>query len=292
MRVFVTGGTGYVGHAIVSSLLAHGHDPVVLQRPNTTRQTLLPVQLVTGTIFDDTVLAAGMEGCDAVIHLVGIIREVPRKGVTMQRIHVEGTRSVLRAAQTAGVQRILHMSALGAKSGATASYHRSKWDAEQLVRQSPLNYTIIRPSVIYGAGGPGPEFLGQLTQLVHSAPVIPVIGHGEFRLQPVPLNVVGEAFVQALDSPATFGKVYELGGDDLITYKNLLRQLAKREGRPFRAVKVPVSVMKVMVAMMGRFAWFPITADQLTMLLEENICRSGPRIQDDLQLPQSPFTLL
>ncbi|MCL6517866.1 NAD-dependent epimerase/dehydratase family protein [Alicyclobacillus sp.] len=290
MRVFVTGGTGYVGVPVVDALVRAGHEVVVLERAGSIRPIQRPdVARVTGDVTDHDALRHGMRGCDAVVHLVGIIREFPRRGVTMQRMHVDATEAVLAAAQAAGVSRVVHMSALGARPDAVSSYHRTKWMAEELVRSSGLPYTIFRPSVIFGRGGPGPQFVGQLADLVRSAPVVPVIGDGRFALQPVAVATVAEAIVQAVHEPRD--TAYELGGPDVITYLEILRRIADALGKPLRTVRVPVVLMRGVVPLLERLPSFPITRDQLTMLLEGNVCTDADAAYQDLYLEPIPFTV-
>ncbi|MCL6632802.1 MAG: NAD-dependent epimerase/dehydratase family protein, partial [Alicyclobacillus herbarius] len=211
MKVFVTGGTGYVGRPVIRALQAAGHEVLALQRPGSRRpldDTHIPV--FSADVLDTPRLVEGMQGCDAVVHLVGIIRERHRQGVTMRRMHVEATRAVLTAAQAVNVHAIVHMSALCARPNALSAYHRSKWEAEELVRSSEIPYTIFRPSVIFGAGGPGPNFVQQLAQLVERSPLVPIIGDGRFLLQPVSVETVADAFVRAVQAPKQ--RTYELGG--------------------------------------------------------------------------------
>jgi uncharacterized protein YbjT (DUF2867 family) len=291
VRVFVTGGTGYVGVPVVNALVRAGHEVVVLQRPGSTRPLRRAgVEIVTGEVTDEAALAVGMWGCDAVVHLVGIIRELPRRGVTMQRMHVDATRAVLAAARQAGISRVVHMSALGARPDAVSAYHRTKWAAEEAVRASGLRHTIFRPSVIFGRGGPGPEFVGQLADLVRSAPVVPVIGDGSFPLQPVAVETVAGAIAQAVVSPRD--AAYELGGPEVLTYLDILRRIAVALGRPLRTVRVPVGVMRALVPILQRFPSFPLTQDQLTMLLEGNVCMDPDAAYRDFDLAPVPFTVI
>lgn len=292
MKVFVTGGSGYVGRVVIERLLAANHHVVALQRPASTRSIdSRHVETVEGDLFDRVTLLHGLAHADAVIHLVGIIRQVPRRGITMHRIHVEGTRLVLEAAAQSGVQRMVHMSALGARPGAISAYHRSKWYAEEAVRDSGLTYTIFRPSVIFGRGGPGPEFVGQLTDLVRKTPVTPVIGHGRYPLQPVSITTVADAFTAALALPIAENRVYELGGPDVVTYADILRRIAEAHGQTLRTIRIPAVLMSAMIPWLQRLPGFPLTVDQLTMLLEGNVCTDTETVYRDLALSAVPFAV-
>ncbi len=292
MKVFVTGGTGYVGVAVVRRLFVYGHEVYVLQREETARPLRVSgVHVVQGNLFTPDNWLTRLQECDAVIHLVGIIREAPRNGVTMERIHVRGTRCIVDAAQSAGVSRFLHMSALGARDGAASAYHKSKWDAERIVQSSSLNFTIFRPSVIYGDGGPGPNFIGLLTQLIKTAPFVPIIGDGHFELQPVAIETVSEALVTALDRPVAFHKTYEIGGPERIAYRDILQHVALALNKPLRTVSVPVFAMKALIPMLEKLPGFPLTKDQLMMLLEGNVCEDPETVYQELALEPIPFHL-
>lgn len=290
MRVFVTGATGYVGRPLVEGLLAAGHQVVALERPGS-RRSWAPagVTVAAGDILAPATLVPAMAGCDAVIHLVGIIREKPLRGITMDRVHRQGTEHVLAAAQAAGIRRYLHMSALGTRPGAASGYHRSKWAAEEAVRRSGLNWTIFRPSVVFGRGGPGPNFVQQLADLVRLAPVVPVIGDGSVPLQPVSVRDVAQAFVRALVTPASVGKTYEVGGPAVVTYEAILRAIAQAYGKRLRPLHLPLGLMAALVPLLQHAPGFPLTMDQLTMLREGNACSDPATVWHDLGLTPEPF---
>ncbi len=281
MKVFVTGGTGFVGKGIVPALAAAGHDVACLARPGSEAKISRDaawkerVQLCLGDLFDSRSLEAAMQGCEAVIHLVGIIREQPRKGVTFERIHVEGTKNVLAAASKAGVRRFVHMSALGARQGANSPYHRTKFDAEQAVIASGIPYVIFRPSVIFG---PGDEFVNMLADIVR-LPITPVIGDGSYQLQPVSRQTVADVFTQALTLDEATGQTYEVGGPEPLSYGQILDEIGQALGkRRVRKCHLPLSLMKPVISLMEGFAFFPITSTQLTMLLEGNTCTDTERL--------------
>ena len=163
--VFVTGATGFVGRAVVHALRADGLKVRCLVRRGSERDLkgLEAIERVEGDILARQTLDEGIGGCDAVVHLVGIIREHRGRGITFEQIHVDGTLNVLAAAAAANVRRYLHMSALGTSATARSRYHQTKWLAEEAVRASALPWTIFRPSVIYGKGD---GFVSMLAQMV------------------------------------------------------------------------------------------------------------------------------
>lgn len=271
-RVFVTGGTGFVGRAVVHALRAEGYTVRCLVRRGSERDLrgLGAIERIEGDLHKGPGLADDMAGCAAVIHLVGIIREQPSIGATFQRVHVEGSVNVLEAARAAGVRRYLHMSALGTRPEARSRYHQTKWAAEEAVRASALDWTIFRPSVIYGRGD---GFVSMLARMVKRLPVVPVIGTGQQRLQPIPVEQVAEAFARALARPQTEKQTYEAGGPDIVTMVELLDMIAGAMGRRrVGKLHIPMGLVRPVARALHRLPGFPVTPDQLLMLEENNTC--------------------
>jgi uncharacterized protein YbjT (DUF2867 family) len=272
MKVFVTGGTGFVGNEVVRQLVAQGHEVAALVRSGSEGKLVQSdqVKIHLGDVTEPGSLPEGMQGCDAVIHLVGIIREFPDKRVTFERLQVGGSRNVREAAAAQGIKRYLHMSANGARPDGETGYHRSKWQAEQELRDSELDWTIFRPSLIFGAGG---EFVEMLADLIRKLPVVPVIGDGQYRIQPVSVQQVAETFVKALTLPETIGQAYHLGGAESYSYDEILDLTGKALGKDkVHKIHQPVPMVKPIVKLLEDFEKFPLTQDQLNMLLEGNEC--------------------
>jgi uncharacterized protein YbjT (DUF2867 family) len=275
-RVFVTGGTGFVGRAVIQALRAEGHAVRCLVRRGSERDLhgFGAIERVEGDVMARQSLDEGMTGCDAVVHLVGIIHERPAIGATFERVHVQGTQNVLDAAAAAGARRYVHMSALGTRAGARARYHQTKWAAEEAVRSSPLPWTIFRPSIIYGRGD---EFITMLRSLLERLPIVPVIGSGRQRLQPVPVEHVARGFARALTLEATVKHTYDVGGPDAVSLVELLDAIANALGRrrPLK-VHIPLGVVRPVTQALYRLPGFPVTPDQLLMLEEDNTCDPAP----------------
>lgn len=293
MKVFLTGSSGFVGRGIVARLQADGLETICLTRPGSKGRLASnsagahsTVTEVEADLFEIDSLARAMEGCEAVIHLVGIIREQPGKGITFSLVHVEGTKNVLEAAKRVGISRFIHMSALGARENATSAYHKTKFEAEELVQASGIPYVIFRPSVIFG---PGDEFVNMLADLVR-LPVTPVIGNGSYPLQPVARDTVADVFVQALSLPASTNQIYEIGGPAPLTYGQILDAIGDAIGKKkVRKIHIPLGLMKPVVDIMGGFSFFPITNTQLTMLLEGNACKDGATLYETFPTTAIPF---
>lgn len=288
VRIFLTGGTGYVGTAVLQRLLDEGHEVRVLVRAG--GRPLTPGALaVPGDLQSPAALDVGTDGVDAVVHLVGIIRERPE--ASFRQIHVEGTRSLLQAAERHHVGAFVHMSALGADAHARTGYFRTKGEAEELVRSSALVWTIFRPSLVFGPGGPGPNFLSDLRTKLLPLPWHPLFGKGDQLLQPVALRTVSEAFAAALRPQGAGRRTYPLAGPEVITFREVLRRLAAAESRPFRPISLPIGLMRILLPLLEYLPGFPLTSDQFTMLLQGSWEVEWRRTYDDLGLTPVPFTV-
>jgi NADH dehydrogenase len=275
-RIFVTGATGFVGRAVIPALQAHGYAVRCLVRRGSEPDLrgLEAFERVEGDVLSQPTLERGMAGCDTVVHLVGIIREDRATLSTFERIHTQGTINVLEAAAVTGVRRYAHMSALGSRPGARSRYHRSKWAAEEAVRASPLAWTIFRPSIIYGRGD---QFVNLLAGMVRSYPVVPVIGSGQQRQQPVPVEQVAEAFARAVGLPTTEKHSYDVGGPEAVTMVRLLDLIgAALDRRRVRKLHVPLGLVRPVTRLLHRVPGFPVTPEQLVMLEEDNVCDPEP----------------
>lgn len=270
-----------MGRAVVAELLTRGHTVFAVSRSgNSVGQAAGIAADVTdlGSVQQAFGHASAQGGLDAVVHLVGIITE---KGTqTFSEVHVEATRNVL--ASTPRQARYLHMSALGADPTSPSGYSRSKGEAEALVRQSGLNWTIFRPSLIFGLGD---DFFGStLKQLVSLPPVVPQIGDGLFPFRPVSIADVATAFAQALERPQTKRQTYTLTGPQEYTFRQLLELELKAVGKRKPIVPVPLVLMNLAVPLMGLLPSPPITKDQYLMLKAGNTGDPEPA-RSDLDLP-------
>lgn len=269
MKIFIAGATGFVGGHLTDALRQRGHELVLLTH-NRRRTTEPGFSYVTGDVSLADSYADAMNGCDAVINLVGIIREFAGKGITFERLHVQAAHAMTSAAKRAGVTRYLQMSALGTRADAVSDYHRTKWMAEEIVRASGLEWTIFRPSLIFG---PHDAFVNMLADQLRMLPVLPTMGDGNYRLQPIHGDDVANCFSDSLEKPETIGQTYCLCGPDRMSYRELLDAIASALGSsaPLKPA-LPLGLMKPVISILQNFRLFPITLDQLQMLLEESIC--------------------
>ena len=274
MKVFVTGSTGFVGNHVLKELSEKGHQVKALVRPGSEYKIKRPneVEIVPGTVEEAADLIQGMEGCEAVIHLVGIIRAFPSRGVTFENLHTEATAHVIAAAKEAGLARVLHMSALGAREDGPTLYLRTKFAAEELVRASGLNYSIFRPSLIFGPGGEAIKMFADMVKKI----VVPIIGDGKYRLQPVSVATVAQGFAKALESKESQGKTLDVAGPDDVTFDEIMDTLAKVMGKTIVKVHLPVFPLRLATSALQHAPGYPLTTDQISMLLEGSTCDEKP----------------
>ena len=268
--VFLTGGTGFVGSAVARRLAGEGRSVTALVRPGSRTEELkkLGCRLLEGSVWRPGPWMNELKGHDALIHLVGIIQ--PFGDNTFQSVHVQGTELVATAAQEQGVRKLVHMSALGTRPGAASQYHQTKWKAEELVRWAGPAYTIFRPSIIFGRPCP---FVDMLKTFASLPLAVPVAGPGTNRFQPVWVEDVARAFVQALVEPKTDGKEYDLVGPDVLTFDEMLDVVAEALGRaPRPKLHIPLALMRLQAAALeALLPRPPVTRDQLLMLREDNV---------------------
>jgi NADH dehydrogenase len=287
MKVLILGGTGFVGRHVVAELVRAGHRVRLLVRPGSEEKLsgLAEAEPAGGDILDPASLARAAAGQEAVIHLVGIIRELPRRGVTFDLLHRQATLNALAAAGAQGVRRFLHMSALGAAEDSASAYQRTKAQAEAAVRGSGLAWTIFRSSLIFG---PEDLSLNLFARQIQTLPLVPVIGDGQYRLQPVAVTTVAQAFAAALTNPAAVGQAFEVTGPTAYAYDDLLRAIGRVLKTKVRLVHLPVWPVRLAARLLGRFAFFPLTEDQLDMLLAGSAA-DGSRLYDTLGLSPLPL---
>ena len=270
MKILLTGGTGYIGGALGEKLLARGHNVRLLVRRESADKVPAgsKYEVVLGDVLDSHACLRAVDGCEAVVHLIGIIREYPNDGVTYVAMHTEATFNMVDATRRMGVERFVHMSALGARADAPSRYHTTKFEAESLVKDSNLRWTVFRPSVVFS---PGSEFIRQLVDLVHR-PLVPLVGGGKALLQPVSLENLTDAMARSLSMPETQGCSYDVGGPDRVKLADILERIARHYKVHPNTMKISPTFMKPVVRLMQRFDSFPLTVDQLEMLVEDNVC--------------------
>ncbi|MEX1172544.1 MAG: complex I NDUFA9 subunit family protein [Chloroflexota bacterium] len=276
--ILVTGASGFVGTHAVPALIDAGHRVVALVRTPTAgeivRERLSTTQrpsleLRTGDVTRPESLPPAMAGVDAVLHLVAIPRDY-RGGADLRLINTEGTRAVVEAMKTAGVARLVHMGAMGVADDPALHYASSKARAEALVRDSGLDWTILKPSLQFG---PGDGFFNIVADLVRMSPgIVPVPGDGKSRFQPIHVDDVARVVVGSLADPASVGRSLDLGGPRYWTYREITAEVLRALGKRRAILPMPVPLISL-VARTAEFARipFPVATDQLRQLRLDNI---------------------
>ena len=259
MKVLVTGGTGFVGPKVVDAIKRRGHDVRALVRRGGAPEG---VEAALGDMTDPDSLRRAVEGREVVVHLVAVRQGKPEQ---FERIMTQGTRDLLSAAQEAGVRRFVLMSALGTteETKDLVPYYGAKWQMEQAVKGSGLEYVIFRPSFVFGTDG---GILVTFRKLAR-APVTGVIGSGRQRIQPIWVEDVAEYFARAVDEPAVANQTFELGGPDVVTWDEFWVRLKQALGVRRPTVHVPVWFMRASALVTERLPGnIPLTRDLLKML--------------------------
>lgn len=253
----------------MARLVERGEEVRRLVRPAPdVRPSGLPaVHFITGDITDPESLQAACRGVDMVVHTVAIIREKGR--ATFQSINVQGTRNVVESAEQAGVQKIVHLSAIGVGPDPKYPYLRSKWEAEEAVINSGLRHVVLRPSLVFG---PGDEFINALAATIKIGPVVPFIGSGKARFQPVHVEDVARCVDRVLVDSSYNGETIEIGGPDILSYAQITDMIIRAFGSRKIKVRVPMRLMRSALPFLRLASRHPpITNVQLDMLSLDNI---------------------
>jgi len=277
-RVCILGGTGFVGQHLVARLAASGiHTRVVSRHPQRHRDLrVLPgLELAAGDILDPAQLQHLFSGCEAVVNLVGILNE-SRLRQGFRRLHVELVEAIVKAARAAGVQRLLHMSALHASAGKGPSdYLRSKGEGENLAhtRGHPfMRVTSFRPSVIFG---PGDGFFNRFAGLLRLTPGIFPLACADSRFQPVYVGDVAEAFARSLEDRNTWEKRYNLCGPEVFTLGELVAYTARLLGQRVRVVGLNDSLSRLQGRVMEHLPGQPFSYDNYLSLQVDSLCEEN-----------------
>lgn len=293
MHVLVTGASGFVGKYILQALVDRGHSVKGLSRSIPESAAAWPeMEWIRGDVLEPESLGKAMAGVETVVHLVGIIDEKPAKGITFDAIHQTGTNNVIEAAQKAGVRNFVQMSANGARRDGVSGYQTSKWHAEQAVAAAGFaHWVVLRPSLVFGRPEPGQEeFCTRLVStLLRPFPVWPIFGDGKYKMQPVAVENVAQAFAQAVDLPEAHGRTFCVAGPEAFAYTEILRRIAGGAGLSVKPmIRQPAALMEPIVTLFGGWA-LPISIDQFRMLLEGNTCDASEYV-DTFGIEPIPFT--
>jgi uncharacterized protein YbjT (DUF2867 family) len=283
MKVLVTGGTGFIGPKVVQALRENGREVRALVRhpERATQLAAWGAELVRGDVTDPASLRAAVDGCTHVVHLVAILKG---SRTDFDRVMTQGTANVIAAAKDARVERFVLMSAIGTSETTkdTIPYFASKWAMEQETVRSGLEYTIFRPSFVFGRdGGALPLFIKQ----VRYSPVVTVIGSGVQRIQPIWVEDVAEYFSRGVDHPQAANRTFEIGGPDVVTWNELYPRIAKVLGKRRRLLHIPSSVARTGAQLTQWAPGAPLTTDQVAMIEAGDNVASGTDAVTTFGLP-------
>jgi uncharacterized protein YbjT (DUF2867 family) len=289
-RVTVFGGSGFLGREIVRRLAADGaHVRVAVRHPERASFLTegLPADRITpvrADVWDEASVAPALEGSAAVVNTVG--HYVARGQATFEAIHGQGAMHVARAAAVAGVERLVHISGIGADPASESPYVRARGIGERLVREAFPEATILRPSVMFG---PEDNFFNQLAAIARVMPVLPLFGRGDVKLQPAYVRDVAEALARALAMDASRATTYELGGARAYTYKALLQLLLDQLGRRRLLMPVPYAAWELIAALLSPLPNRPISRDQVILMKRDNVV--GPEALSFADLGIEPHSV-
>ncbi len=286
MKVFVTGGTGFAGSVVTEKIKSSGASVALLERNKKKIPHLkeLGFEVFEGTLEEkDAVsdfLASGK--FDAIINLIGIIRSVP--DFSFKKVHVDYVNTLTNLAKENGIDRFIHMSALGAAEGSDSEYFSTKYEGEKLVENSGLKWTVFRPSLIFGDNA---AFFDDLINLVKTRAFIPVIGTGETKFLPIDVFSVAEGFNNSLYNEKALNKIFQLCGPDIFTFEGILDLIMEIMPPKKLKIHVPSFIAEKSLNVIEKLSpslsmSFPVTADQIKMLNHDNACSDGMEETDSI----------
>lgn len=293
--VLVSGPSGFVGSHVLPELIAGQHRVVALVRSDRAGELVLrrlgpeargAVELRRGDVTRPETLPAALAGVEAIVHLVAIPRD-RNGGADLRRVNTEGTRNILEAAMAAGVRRFVHLGGLGIEDDPGLHFASSKAQAERLVAASGLDWTILKPSLLWGERD---GFFNIIADLVRRSPgVVPVPGDGTARFQPLAVADLARIVRLAIERPETVGRAYELGGPRVWTYREITREVVTALGARRAIVPLPVPLIGLVAGIAERLGLpFPVATDQLRQLGLDNV---GPLDAVEREFGFAPRTM-
>jgi len=286
MRVLVTGGTGFVGPHIVQALVDAGHTVRVLEHTPGSSAALPSQEAVQGEMTDAESLRRAVEGQEVVVHLVGILTGRPED---FQRVMEQGTRDLVAASKDEGVRRFVLMSALSTdeQTKDLVPYYHAKWEMEQTVKGSGVEYVIFRPGFVFGREGGA---LQQFSGIAKAAPVTPIIGPGTQRIQPIWVDDVAAYFAAGVERPEAANRTFEIAGPDVVTWNEFWSRLKRALGSRRPSIHLPFGLMRAQAAVLEKLLPHPpVTRDQLKMLAAGDNAVTNSDAVDTFRLPLVPL---
>ena len=280
MKIAITGGTGFIGRHLASDLIEHGHEVVVIARGLYKRNT----QPVEGAVFvsldinDTGKLTGAFDGCDAVVHCAGTSVEDGRQ--TFHQLHVEGTRSAAEAADRAGVKKFVLVSYLNVRPNVGSEYHTTKWQGEEIVRTSNLNYTILKAGLIYGRGD---HLINNLSNLFRKLPVFAAVGLREKTVRIVAVEDLVDVIRIALDEKRFSRQTVAVTGPEEFPFSQAAKRIAAAMGKSILVIPLPVFFHRMLAFFSERFMPKPLITKAQVQMLADGISEGTP---ESIPLPE------
>jgi len=286
--ITVFGGTGLIGRHLVPLLVQYGETVrLAVRQPGRVQMTTAStraVEIIQADVLDDIAVDAAIAGAHAVVNLVGILTETTTQSYSA--IHVEAARRVALTAHRHDVTRLIHVSALGASLTSPASSDRTKAEGQQAVRAVFLQATIVRPSLVFGEDD---HFFNRFAAMIRSSPVLPLIGGGTTRFQPVFAGDMTARVLELLKRPETAGKTYEFGGPRVYSFKVLLELLMTVLNRRRVLLPIPFALADIPAVILEWFPNPPLTRDQVRLLKTDKVVSGAARTLGDLGVQPRPL---
>lgn len=271
--LLITGATGYIGRHLVKRLVEQGERPRCLVRNKQSAANVLPldkIELVEGSTLDLEALKEAVQGIDTIVHAAFLTADRKQKaGSRYEETNVGGTMNLIAAARAAGVTRVIEISGLGTRPDKAGSYMQGRYLAEKLLMESGLGWTIIRPSVLFGADAP---FIKGLVDLIKGSPVVPLLGGGKISFQPIYVEDVVSVILKVMREPEKArGKIYTIGGPEYYTFTQIVDLLLKATGK--QRLKLPAPLPLVGIGAAGMELLLPqppITPAAMTLFTFDN----------------------
>lgn len=287
MKIAITGGSGFIGSHLAARLTADGFEVVLLARNEPGEGMPRGVKFFAGDLSDRAALSKAFAGCDAVAHCAGINRELGKQ--TYRRVHIEGTENVVAAAREAGVKKVVFMSFLRARPNCGSAYHESKWVAEEIVRVSGLDYTIVRASMVYGRGD---HMLDHLSHALYTFPVFAMVGLKEKGIRPLAIEDLVEVLRAALVEGRLTRQTIAVTGAEVMYLSEAVQRVARVTGKRVRLMRAPIWFHHALALFWELTMKVPLVARAQVRILSEGVVESVlpcDPLPHDL-LPKRQFT--
>jgi len=273
MRIAITGGTGFIGGHLARRAVTEEHEVVLLARKDRRDATIVSaprMKFVPSDLSDPTTLAQAFTGCDAIAHCAGINREIGEQ--TYRKVHIEATKNVVETARQAGVKKVVLMSFLRARPNCGSSYHESKWAAEEIVRHSGLDYTIVRAGVVYGRGD---HMLDHLSHALYTFPLFAMVGFNEKPVRPLAVEDLVDVLEAALVQERLTRQTVAITGPEEIYLSEAARRVAQVTGNRVRIVRAPVSFHYLLARVAEWTMKVPLVARAQVRILSEGVVEAA-----------------